>query len=246
MPATPILEIEHILQSQAQKEETANEAFTVLDAALGEGSIVIPTDANYTLSALTSPKEWHYGILKVTSGVPLTAQRDLIVPANKKHYIVFNSSSGGQAIRVKTSGGTGVVVANGATAFLRCDGTNVVSIAGGDTNVGYDVGGFLANVMYNNQKMLKHVFTRSVIFPSGLTGSQGKSGVAATAQTDIDIQKNGVSIGTMRFAAAATVPTFIFSSAQTFNAGDYIDFVGPATADVTLADISYTLKGTRL
>jgi hypothetical protein len=247
MPSTPNLEITHIEQSQAQKEVTANEAFAVLDAALTEGAVSFPSDANYTLSALTTPKEWQYGILKVTSGVSLTATRDLIVPANKKHYIVFNNTTGGQSIRVKTSGGTGITIANGGTAFVRCDGTNVVAITAADPNsgVGYDVGGFLANVMYNNQKMLKHVFTRTVTFPAGLTGSQGKSGTAATAQTDIDIQKNGSSVDTMRFAAAATVPSFIMASPQTFNAGDYIDFVEPATADVTLADISYTLKGTR-
>ena len=75
MPTTPNLEITHIEQSQAQKEVTANEAFTVLDAALTEGAVSIPTDANYTLSAITAPKEWQYGILKVSSGVALTATR---------------------------------------------------------------------------------------------------------------------------------------------------------------------------
>jgi hypothetical protein len=246
MPTTPNLAITHIEQSQSQKEVTANEAFGVLDAALTEGAIVIPTDANYTLSLLTTPQEWQNGILKVTSGVSLTAQRDLIVPANKKHYIVFNNTTGGQSIRVKTAGGTGIVIANGGTAFVRCDGTNVVSVSGGgEAGIGYDVGGFFPFTPIATQLMLKHVFTRSVIFVAGLTGSRAKSGVAATAQTDFDIKKNGSSVGTMRFAAAATTATFIMASDQTFAAGDWIDFVAPGTPDATLADISYTLKGTR-
>lgn len=246
MTTTTNLELTHVEQSQAQKEVTMNEGLVDLDAALGEGSIVFPSDANYTLSTSTTPKEFKNGILKVTSSGSLTAQRDLIVPTNKKHYIVYNNTTGGQAIRVKTSGGTGIVIANGATAFVRCDGTNVVAIVAGDSGIGYDVGGFFPFTPIASQLMLKHVFARSVTFPSGLTGSQGKSGVAATAQTDIDIKKNGSSVGTMRFAAAATTPTFIFSSSQTFNAGDWIDFVAPGTPDTTLADISYTLKGTRV
>jgi hypothetical protein len=246
MSTTPNLEVTHIEQSQVQKEVTANEAFTVFDAALTEGAISIPTDANYTLSLITAPEEWQYGILKVSSVGALTATRDLIVPANKKHYIVFNNTTGGQSIRIKTSGGTGITIANGGTAFVRCDGTNVVAISGGESGIGYDIGGFFPFTPISSQLMLKHVFTRSVSLPASLTGSQGKSGVAATAQTDINVLKNGVSIGTIRFAASATTATFIMASPQTFAAGDWIDFIAPATPDITLADISYTLKGTRV
>ena len=242
MPTTPNLEVEHILQSQAQKEETANEGFTVFDAALSEISIAM-SDANYTLSALTTPKEWQYGVIKLTG--TLTAGRNVICPTNKKHYIVVNATSGGFAVTFKTSGGTGVAVQAGKASFVRCDGVNVAQVSA-DTEVGYDVGAFFPNQPGASAKVLKHVFTRSVQFPSGLTGSAAKAGTAATAQTDFDIQKNGSSVGTMRFAAAATTATFIFSSAQTFNATDFIDIVAPATPDATLADIAFTLKGTRL
>ena len=246
MPATPGLGIPHIEQSQAQKEVTMNEDLTILDAALTEGAISMPADANYTLSTVTEPQEWQYGILKVSSGVSLTAQRDLIVPANKKHYIIFNNTSGGQAIRAKTAGGTGIVIPNGSTGFVRCDGTNVVAISGGESGIGYDVGGFFPFSPIASQLLLKHVFTRSVSFPASLTGSQAKAGTAATAQTDFDIQKNGVSVGTMRFAAAATTASFIMASPQTFAAADWIDFIAPGSPDATLANISYTLKGTRV
>lgn len=56
----------------------------------------------------------------------LTAQRNLVVPTlNKKLYLFFNNTTNNQSVQVKTSGGTGVVVANGARAFLVCDGVNV-------------------------------------------------------------------------------------------------------------------------
>jgi hypothetical protein len=78
-----------------------------------------------------------------------------------------------------------------------------------------------------------------------LSGSVGKATVAATAQTDFDILKNGASVGTMRFAIAATDATFIAASPITFAAGDVIRVNAPVTPDATLANVHFTLKGTR-
>jgi hypothetical protein len=86
---------------------------------------------------------------------------------------------------------------------------------------------------------------RAVSFPSSLTGSVGKAAVAATAQTDFDLQKNGASVGTLRFAAAGTSATFIAASAISFAAGDVLSIISPASADTTLADIGFVLAGTR-
>jgi hypothetical protein len=47
-----------------------------------------------------------------------------------KIYIIKNSVSGGFAVTLKTSAGTGISVPNGGTALLYCDGTNVVSGGG--------------------------------------------------------------------------------------------------------------------
>ncbi|MGH8585289.1 MAG: DUF2793 domain-containing protein [Gammaproteobacteria bacterium] len=126
--------------------------------------------------------------------------------------------------------------------------TRVMTVPDADITLGDNV--YLAYAFLNgaptaNQIMLHHVVTRTVIFPSGLTGSQGKAGTAATAQTDFDIQKNGTSVGTMRFAAAATSATFIMASQQTFFAGDILKVIAPATPDTTLANITFTLQGTR-
>lgn len=88
---------------------------------------------------------------------------------------------------------------------------------------------------------------------AALAGSSGKSLVAATAQTDIDVRKNattsanGTSVGTIRWAAAGTVPTFIAASGFTLTGGtDYLSFWGPATADATLANFGATLYFTRV
>lgn len=58
----------------------------------------------------------------------LTAARNLVVPANKKLYFIYNNTSGGFAVTVKVSGLTGVSVPNGAKVILASNGTDIVSI----------------------------------------------------------------------------------------------------------------------
>ncbi|EYS89466.1 hypothetical protein CF68_32975 [Cupriavidus sp. SK-4] len=109
----------------------------------------------------------------------------------------------------------------------------------------YDVGGTYNGAPAASAVLVRLPFPRQVIFPAGLTNSRGTAGTAATAQTDFDIQKNGASVGTMRFAASAMTPTFIMASQTTFAAGDILRVVAPATPDATLADIGFSLAGTR-
>lgn len=96
-----------------------------------------------------------------------------------------------------------------------------------------------------SQIMLHHVLLRQVIFSPAFAGSIGKAGVAATAQTDFDIQKNGGSVGTMRFAAAGTSASFIAASQTTLAAGDLLKVLAPASPDATLADLTFMLAGRR-
>jgi hypothetical protein len=58
----------------------------------------------------------------------LTAARQLIVPANKKIYFIFNNTTGGFAITVLVSGQTGVSVPNGKKVILAMNsaGTDIV------------------------------------------------------------------------------------------------------------------------
>ena len=53
------------------------------------------------------------------------ASTNLIVPANKKLYFIFNNTSSGQ-VTVKVSGQTGVSVPNKAKMILVSNGTDIV------------------------------------------------------------------------------------------------------------------------
>lgn len=56
----------------------------------------------------------------------LTAARNLIVPSNRKLYFIYNNTSGGYAVTVKPSAGTGISVPAGTKYLLVSDGTNVI------------------------------------------------------------------------------------------------------------------------
>ena len=79
------------------------------------------TTADVTLSA----DQARCGYLTISG--TLTGNRNVIVPADWQG-VVYCNNSGAFTTTVKTSGGTGVVVAQGKRAILFADGTNVVRI----------------------------------------------------------------------------------------------------------------------
>jgi hypothetical protein len=57
----------------------------------------------------------------------ITGAKNLIVPANKKMYVIFNNTTGGYAITVKVSGQTGVSVPYLYKKLLVSNGTDIIS-----------------------------------------------------------------------------------------------------------------------
>jgi hypothetical protein len=115
----------------------------------------------------------------------------------------------------------------------------------GKASVSTTVSGSFTGSTTANLVVQRYVFAGTVIFPAGLSGSQGTAGVAATATTTYNIRKNGANVGTMVFAAGATAATFAMASATTFMAGDILTVVAPALPDATLANLAWTLVGSQ-
>ena len=55
----------------------------------------------------------------------LSAARNLVVPNNKKLYFIWNNTTGGFAVTVKVSGGSGVSVPSGFRTILVCNGVDI-------------------------------------------------------------------------------------------------------------------------
>lgn len=82
--------------------------------------------------------------------------------------------------------------------------------------------------------------------PASLTGSKFYSETAATSTATFTLKKNGGSIGTLVFSAAGTSPAITFSTSVSFAVNDKLTLEAPNPADSTLADLGFTLKGTKV
>lgn len=113
-------------QSGLWGQTTNTNLGTLLEQAITGVTSVVMSDANYTLTSFNGITDEARNAVLVVTGTN-SAQRDLIPPVVKKLYTVVNNTTGGQAIRVIGVSGTGVVIPNGATCLVYCDGTNFVS-----------------------------------------------------------------------------------------------------------------------
>lgn len=94
-----------------------------------------------------------------------------------------------------------------------------------------------------NQVMNRYIAPRAYTLPAGAVNSQFKSLTAATGVSTFMLQKNGANVGTVSFAAAATVGVFNIAAAVAFAPGDVLAIIAPAAQDATLSDLIYTLQG---
>lgn len=129
MPSTftPLLRL--VKQANGENTNTWGTIFNqqfadLIDTAIAGYLSIAMSDADKTLSTANgSTDESRPMVLNFTG--TLTAARNVVVPSTSKLYFVRNSTSGGFALTVKTSAGTGIAVRNGGYALLVCDGTNV-------------------------------------------------------------------------------------------------------------------------
>ena len=112
-------------QSGLWGDTTNNNLGGLLEQAITGVETIPMLDLDYTLSSLNgSVDEARNAVIIMTSGVSLTGSRNVFIPGEEKLYVFKNSTTGGQNLVVKTSGGTGYTVPNGKTCFIYCDGTD--------------------------------------------------------------------------------------------------------------------------
>jgi len=94
-----------------------------------------------------------------------------------------------------------------------------------------------------SEVVYRQALARRVRLEADFAGSVGAAGAAATADADFGARQNGASIGTIRFGAGATVPTFIAANAITLDPGDALTVVAPPSVDASLANLAITISG---
>jgi hypothetical protein len=113
-------------QSGLWGQTTNTNLGTLVEQAITGVVSITMLDANYTLTSFNGVTDEARNAVLVVTGTN-NGVRDLIPPVVKKLYTIVNNTTGGYAIRVIGSSGTGVNIPNGATCFVYCDGTNFVN-----------------------------------------------------------------------------------------------------------------------
>jgi hypothetical protein len=149
------------------------------------------------------------------------ASTNLIVPANKKLYFIYNNSTG--AVTVKVSGQTGVSVPAAAKIALVCNGTDVVVA----TN--YMVSPTLLNAALTGTPTAPtasvgtnttQIATTAFVQQAGLTG-EVKMWATASAPSGY-LFCNGQSVSTTTYAALFAVIAYTYGgSGGSFNVPDF-------------------------
>jgi len=116
----------------------------------------------------------------------------------------------------------------------------------GATAAPYDVAGGLPGMPGAGATVLIFTAVRAVAFPGNFSGSSGSVGTNPTSTAAYDVKKNGSSIGTISISTGGAF-TFTTTSgtAKSLAAGDRLTVIAPGSQDATLADVSFTLAGTR-
>lgn len=235
------LNLDQVAENQANKEVTINTATGQIDAALTEKLSVDVASANASLTNLQYRRNALIDIINAT-----VAGRTVTLPAIKRTMLIRSAPANTQSVDIVV-GTTTHAVSPGAVIVIYTDGTANGLTVLIETSSGairpYDVGTFCVGAPNNGELLLRFNYVRAVTLPASLAGSRVTAGSAATATADFDVKINGASIGTIRFAASGTVATFIGFSATSIAVNDVLEIVAPATADATLADISFTLAG---
>jgi hypothetical protein len=150
---------------------------TLLEQAITGVTSITMSDANYTLTSFNGISDEARNAVLVVTGTN-NAQRDLIPPVVEKLYTVVNNTTGGYAIRVIGASGTGVIIPNGATCLVYCDGTNFINGLSGSAG-NFSVNG---NITAAGNVSVTGAFVGNGAAISTINASNIASGTVATAR----------------------------------------------------------------
>lgn len=109
----------------------------------------------------------------------------------------------------------------------------------------YDVGSFCAGICLSDERIFQFNVVRPFMIAANCEGSTATAANTASANATFTIYQNSSNVGTMFFEAGQANAVFRTSSFLpiTLAIGDYLRVVAPSSADITLADFSFTFKG---
>jgi hypothetical protein len=240
------LDLSQVAAAQNQKEVTINDQAGEIDAALTEVLTIEVDDSNaYVLTASQLRRAFFFVVDDAVT--PPDGAITITVPAVQRGlFKAINDTDQEVTVTVSGQSLTAPTVAAGEAALLSCDGSNV-RFAGSETvTQPYDFGfAYPGGPPDADEVLAKVIMPRAMTLPANLAGSAGHIDTNPTAQFDIDVTDDGVSIGTISIAdTGAFTFTTDGGTAKAIGAGSVIRFMAPTTPDATAASFAATLVGT--
>jgi hypothetical protein len=221
-------------QSGIWGQTTNNNLGALIEQAIAGVVTINMLDTNYTMSNFNGVSDEARNQVIVLTGTN-TAQRNLIAPLVEKTYVVKNTTTGGFAVQIIGSSGTGVVIPNGVTTSVYCDGTNFFS------NLTGAVGNFTVagNLGVTGTTALTGALSASTATFSGAISSVSPTFTGTPLSTTAAPGTNTTQIATTAFTTAAiTAATGSLGTMSTQNANNVSITGGTITGitDLTVAD----------
>jgi hypothetical protein len=188
-----------------------------------------------------SPKDTFKELLKLSTegqGVDATLQTVQDGLGNNTPLQISSATVALGGLKWPTSGGTtGKILAVSATS-------NQLEWLAVPSAKEYDIAGSIIGKPDANAVVMQFVANRAFTLPAGFTGSVARASTVGTGSTVLTVRKNTTTVGTITFAASATVGTFVAASGSSFAVGDVLSVVAPAAIDSTLANVQFTFSAT--
>ena len=256
MTTTPRLQVSEMTEGQIDKEGTFNEAIRRAEI-MGMSGIVqdrtgtppgSPSDGDAVL-VTTGTGDFASqddGIAFAMSSVwyfidPYPGMR-VFVTDEAREYRYVDSSQGWIASNSLLS------LPDISSTTLAGGSGYVLTIADDESSAFFTENPFDVEVGFEglpgNAEVVKRIImARPCRFDPDFIGSVGDTEIASTGSVDFSVQVDGVEIGTVNVNSSTFTFNTTASVTQTVDAGEVITVVAPSTADATLADFCFTLKG---
>ena len=190
-------------QSGIWGQTTNNNLGSLIEQAISGVITITMSDANYTLTNFNGVVDEARNQVIVLTGAT-TAQRNLVAPLVEKTYSIKNTTTGGNAVQIIGPSGTGVIIPNGATAAVYCDGTNFLPLNTG-TAGNFSVSG---NLTVTGTTALTGALSGSTGVFSGAISSVSPAFTGTPTAPTAAPGTNTTQIATTAFVTAAAVPAF--------------------------------------
>lgn len=239
MATTPNIQVTEVDQSQSQKVVTINEAFIQFDNAQNR-AINIDISGGATT---VNDEQFNNNAVFIFGGTP-GSPTAINIPARSRFFGVDNQSDDDIVI---TPTGTGtietVTVPAGEQFLVHSDGSIARCYgAGGAESGGIQLPAFIPGTIPAPSQILNRlIVTSDFTIPANSGLILSEAFIAPTNATGLSVRRNGITFGTIDFAAESTTGVFSSSAPEVFTSGDIIEIQAAALVDPTFADISITI-----